>query len=142
MVEHWLQNHRKHPDKISFRDIQAVTNTNVGAGSDTISCSLQSLIYHMVRLPGAWERAQAEILDAQRSRGICKDLIVSFADAQQLPYLQACIREALRVFPPAPMGLVRRVRAGGLTIGNRTFPKGVLLSVRYATLLPVCGRGG
>lgn len=129
-MEHWLQNHRKHPDKISFRDIQAVTSTNVGAGSDTISCSAQSFIYHMIRLPGAWERARAEILDAQESRGDCKGSVVSFADSQKLPYLQACIREALRIFPPAPMGLVRRAGAGGLTVGSRSFPKDTLLSVR------------
>lgn len=55
--------------------------------------------------------------------------MVSFADAQELHYLQACIKEALRVFHPVPMGLPRTVPEGGITIGERTFAKGTILSV-------------
>lgn len=43
--------------------------------------------------------------------------------------MQACIKEALRVFHPVPMGLPRTVPEGGITIGERTFAKGTILSV-------------
>jgi hypothetical protein len=55
--------------------------------------------------------------------------VVSFADTQKLPYLQACIKEALRICGPAPMGLPRTVPAEGVTIGDRTFAPGTILSV-------------
>ncbi|KAH9906240.1 cytochrome P450 [Xylariomycetidae sp. FL2044] len=129
VVEHWLRNHREHPDQISFRDIQAVTATNVGAGSDTISTAIQSFVYYMIRDPESWSRARSEIREAQGREGSCRDRVISFADAQKLPFLQARIKEAIRVFPPVPMGLMREAPPEGIKIGDRTFPAGVLLSV-------------
>lgn len=82
----------------------------------------------MIRHETAWARAREEIQAAIRD-GSCRDPVISFADAQRLPYLQACIKEALRIFPPASMGLQRVVPAGGITIGERTFAAGTILSV-------------
>lgn len=101
---------------------------NVGAGSDTVSTALQSFFYHLLRHPTALARAIREVDDAV-ANGFCTDPVVSFADAQRLPYVQAAIKEALRIFPPVSMGLPREVPAGGISIGDRTFAKGTILSV-------------
>lgn len=77
----------------------------------------------MIRHPNAWQRARAEI-DAAGIEGLA-----SYADAQKLPFLQACIKEALRIFGPASMGLPRVVPKEGLTIDNRTLPEGTIVSV-------------
>lgn len=58
-------------------------------------------MYYMIRTPGAWQRAVEE-LDAARGRGSCLDAIVSNEDAQKLPYLQAAMKESLRIFAPVP----------------------------------------
>lgn len=50
VVAHWFKYLELHPDRTTFRNIEAQTTTNLGAGSDTVSCALQSAIYHMVRL--------------------------------------------------------------------------------------------
>lgn len=99
------------------------------AGSDTVSCALQSAVYHMIRHPSAWQRARAEIDEAQARGGLCGDRVVSYADAQQLPYLQACFKEALRVFHPVSMGTPRVVPRDGVTIGGRFFPAGTTVSL-------------
>lgn len=101
---------------------------NVGAGADTVSTALQSFFYHLLRHPTALAKATREVDDAVAG-GFCTDPVVSFADAQRLPYVQAAIKEALRFFPPVTMGLPRRVPAGGLSIGDRTFAEGTILSV-------------
>lgn len=44
-VAHWLKTHEENPDKLSFRDVQSAVTTNVRAGSDTVSCALQTFIY-------------------------------------------------------------------------------------------------
>lgn len=49
VVAHWFKYLEQHPDRTNFRNIEAQTTTNIGAGSDTVSCALQSVIYHMVR---------------------------------------------------------------------------------------------
>jgi cytochrome P450 len=44
-------------------------------------------------------------------------------------FVQACVKEALRVFGPVPMGLPRIAPKGGLTIGARTIPEGTIVSI-------------
>lgn len=125
IAAHWFRTHAAHPDRLSLRDIHAQATTNVGAGADTVSCALQSFVYHMIRHRDAWRRARAEI-DSSVAH---TDRVVSFEDAQSLPFLQACIREALRVFGPVPMGLPRVAPREGVTVGERTFPEGTVLSI-------------
>ena len=83
----------------------AAAFTNLAAGSDTVSCGLQSFVYHLLRHPSGWERIRAEI-DAARKGGQCQDPVIKYDDAVRLPYLQAAIKEALRIWAPVPsMGL-------------------------------------
>lgn len=81
------------------RCLESFATANVGAGSDTVSAGLQSFVYHLLRHPGGWRRAQNEIREAQ-AQGRCKGEVISFADAARLPYLQACIKEGMRVHAP------------------------------------------
>lgn len=132
IVAHWLRTSAAHPDRLTSRDILANTTANVGAGSDTVSCALQSFLYHMVRSPAAWERARAEILAAtavEKLEGGCGSRVISYDDAAGLPFFQACVKEALRIHNPVPMGLPRIAPKGGLTIGGRTLPEGTTVSV-------------
>jgi cytochrome P450 len=90
--------------------------------------ALQSFVYHLLRHPESWRRAQAEIKAAQ-AKGRCRGRIVSYLDSQELPYLQACIHEGMRMFGPSPFGLARVAPEGGITIGDTYFPKGTVLSI-------------
>lgn len=101
VVAHWLRYLEQHPDRTTFRNVEAQTTTNIGAGSDTVSCGIQSTFYHMIRHPETWAKAQNEIATARRN-GLCEGRVVSFSDAQELPYLQACIKEGLRIHSPVP----------------------------------------
>jgi cytochrome P450 len=129
LAAHWFKTLAQHPERMQLRDIHAQANTSVGAGADTVSCGLQAFVYHALRHPTAWHRVREELDAARREKGICTDRVVAFEHAQQLSYLQACIKEALRVFGPVPMGLPRVAPKGGLTIGDRTFPAGTILSI-------------
>lgn len=81
------------------RCLESFATANIGAGSDTVSTGLQSFVYHLLRHPGGWQRIRDEIKEAQK-QGRCFGEVVSYNDAIQLPYLQACIKEGLRVFAP------------------------------------------
>jgi hypothetical protein len=123
VVVHWFKQHREHPEPISIRDIYAQATGAVGAGSDTVSGAMQSFVYHLIRNPIALDKARSEIDATIKEKGICKDRVVSYADAQQLPYVQACIKEAMRVFGPVPMGLPRVAPATGVFYNRRqNFP--------------------
>ncbi|KAK4662698.1 hypothetical protein QC763_0090960 [Podospora pseudopauciseta] len=48
----WFRAMEKDPERIKWRDVQAVTVSTVGAASETVSCALQSFVYYMIRTPG------------------------------------------------------------------------------------------
>ncbi|KAK3938182.1 cytochrome P450 [Diplogelasinospora grovesii] len=108
--------------------ILAAAISNLGAGSDTVSCALQSFVYHLLRHPTGWQTIRDEI-DAARAKGQCRDPIVTYEDATKLPYLQAALKEALRIFAPVPMGLPRVVPKGGVKFDDVFFPEGTVLSI-------------
>lgn len=134
VVAHWLRTMQEHPERLTTNDLHANLITNVGAGSDATSSSLQSFVYHMTRHPACWARARAEI-DAERAQGRCRGRVIAYEHAQALAYFQACLKEALRLFSPQGLGLQRVAPPGGLTLGDRTFAAGTVLSIhpRYST---------
>lgn len=118
MVAHWYRSYKKHSDRISLIDYHAQVTSVLGAGGETVSCALQSFVYHMIRTPGMWERAQGEI-GAARDQGMCGDGVISYADAVKLPFTAACIKEALRIHTPVAWNLPRTVGKNGISIGGR-----------------------
>lgn len=53
----------------------------------------------------------------------------SFAETQKLPYLQAVLKECLRVHPTVGLPLWREVTAGGATIAGKSFPAGTNVGI-------------
>ncbi|KAK2603379.1 hypothetical protein N8I77_009843 [Diaporthe amygdali] len=128
LLEYWLKTLRDHPDRLDLNTVQGQTIGTVAAGGDATSTALQSFFYHMIRHPTAWQQVRDEI-DAASKSGRCQDRIISFADTQKLPFLQLCIKEAMRVFSPVHQGLPRVVPKHGVTIGGHAFSYGAILSV-------------
>ncbi len=101
---------------MSDSELLSHASGNVLAGSDTTAASLRSIFYYLCRTPSAHAALLAEI-DAADARGALSDPI-TFAEAQGLPYLQAVIKEALRMHPAVGLLLERVVPAGGFTLPN------------------------
>jgi hypothetical protein len=89
MMEQWLRAQRAHPDRMEEKELLAGAVVNVGAGADTISTTLQSFFYHLLRNPGAMAKVRAEV-DTAANKGELSE-IPSYTETQQLPYLQACV---------------------------------------------------
>ncbi|KAH7126607.1 cytochrome P450 [Dendryphion nanum] len=120
----WMKQREENPDKFSEKELYGCINMTVGAGADTVSASLQSFFYYLMRSPQHLARVKKEIADANLT-----DDVISYADATQLPFLQACIKEGWRMFPPVPFGLSRVAPAKGLTLGDHYFAPGTTLSI-------------
>lgn len=50
---------------------------------------------------------------------------MSFESLARLPYLNACIEEGLRMYPPVPQGFPRTIAEGGNTVLGTWLPEGV-----------------
>ena len=122
-----LQAHEENPTKTTRRDLFTMCQTNIGAGSDTTAITLSSIFYHLMTHRESYERLQAEI-DAAAVAGRISDPI-TFHEAQQLPYLQAVIKEGLRVHPATGLPMPRIVPASGTTIAGRFIPGGSTVGI-------------
>ena len=89
MIEHWIRTRRKYPDRMGDLEIHGASAANLGAGADTVAAVLQAFMYSIAKDKGRLHVLRQE-LDAATARGEL-DSIVTWAQAQRLPYLQACV---------------------------------------------------
>lgn len=111
--------------KVDEMDIFNVINANIAAGSDTTGLTLSAVVYYLAHNPRSVQKLRTEI-DIRSSEGRISDP-VTFTEAQQMPYLQAIIKETLRVHPAVGQPLARVVPPGGATLNDYFFPAGVSL---------------
>jgi cytochrome P450 len=81
---------------------------------------LCGLTNHLLRNPNILDRLKKEIRDAIKTE---EELVI--ANLINLPFMNACIEEGLRIFPPVPIGLLRTVPEGGSDIDGHVVPGGV-----------------
>lgn len=81
-------------------ELVSETVLQIIAGSDTTATAIRSTILFLMANPAAYHALQIEI-DAAVETGRVSRPVIKDSEAQQLPYLQAVIKEGLRIFPPA-----------------------------------------
>ncbi|KAI1453407.1 cytochrome P450 [Annulohypoxylon moriforme] len=120
--------HHKDPDAFtSYHILQGCAN-NMIAGSDTTAISLSAILYYLLKYPETFAKLREEVKATQQKAGTTsKD--IPFKMSQEMPYLQAVIKEALRLHPATGLPIERVVPAGGATIAGRFFPEGSIVGV-------------
>ena len=88
------------------------------AGTETTATLLSGATFHMLKNPSKMQRLIEEV------RALSADQL-TFEALARLPYLNACLEEALRYYPPAPSLLPRIVAPGGNAINGTWVPEGV-----------------
>ncbi|THH00159.1 hypothetical protein EW026_g2323 [Hermanssonia centrifuga] len=93
------------------------------AGSDTAATALAHLWYFLLSQPQCFNRLRKEVDDAFPPG---EDSLMDLARQGAMPYLNACINESLRLYPPVLTGLQRRVVSGtgGRMVGPHFVPDG------------------
>ncbi|KAK6223056.1 cytochrome P450 [Colletotrichum tabaci] len=91
------------------------------AGSDTTATAIRATLLHIITSPRVTAALRAEIDAAGLSRAV-----VSEAEAREMPYLQAVIKEGLRIFPPVVGQMSKEVsnRGAGDTFKGVHLPEG------------------
>jgi cytochrome P450 len=92
------------------------------AGSDTTAGGIRATLLYIITNPRVYQSLVTEILNAQLSSPV-RD-----SEAKQLPYLQAVIREGLRMHPPVAALMSKVVPAGGDNFDGRFVPAGTKIS--------------
>ncbi|PVI00580.1 cytochrome P450 [Periconia macrospinosa] len=116
-----FQKHYEDPETFTTERIFMTCLTNIGAGSDTTSISLCAIFWHLLHSHESLVKLRAEIESVGE--------VGSYQVALKLPYLQAVIKEALRLHPATGLPLGRVVPKGGSTIAGKYFSEGSVVGV-------------
>ncbi|KAL1863915.1 hypothetical protein Daus18300_008064 [Diaporthe australafricana] len=100
---------------------------NVLAGSDTTAATLRALFYNLCRNSEVHDKLLFEVDEAVRNGQLSDP--VTFEEARQLKYLQAVLKESLRIHPAIGLLLERVVPAGGAEIGGVWLPEGTIVGI-------------
>ncbi|KIV88711.1 hypothetical protein PV10_08369 [Exophiala mesophila] len=87
---------------LSQEEAESETLVQILAGSDTTASAIRAIILHVITNP----RVQTKLLNEIAAAKVSKP--VTDAEAKALPYLQAVIKEGLRIHPPVT-GLMLKV---------------------------------
>jgi hypothetical protein len=105
----------QHADTISDEQVLAYLFANVNAGSDTTAAILRAIFYYLLKNPTSLEKLEHELGSAVAIK-ILSAPFPSWTESQQLPYLSAVIKEALRLHPALGLPLERVVPPSGLNL--------------------------
>ena len=106
---------------LSRLEIEMDSSIMITAGSETAATAMSAVMFYACRNPDVMARLISEIRGTFQHE---KD--ITAVGVGQLKFLNACIEEALRLFPPVPAGLPRRLsNCDGMIIGGRWVPSNV-----------------
>jgi cytochrome P450 len=123
LLDQLLKAHRGKPDKFSKEDVFAIAHGAIFAGSDSTASTMQSFFYRVLNDERVYEKLTSEIREAELSP------MVSYQEAQNLPFFQACLKEAMRVRPAVGLNITRHVPKGGAEIDGTFFPGGTRVAL-------------
>lgn len=109
---------------MSREEIGATTEVLLLAGSETTATLLCGATFCLLKNPDSLGKLTDEVRNAFSSTA---DMTVK--SLARLPYLQACLDEALRFYPPVPGTLARRVIPQGDVVNGQFIPGNVSLPV-------------
>lgn len=116
-VRRWTHSPKDRPDlmdyllwqaekeQLSKKVIEAQASVIIAAGSNSSAVALTATVYHVINNDDVYRRLCAEARSAfKTSAEICLQGLLS-----ELPYLEACVQETLRIHTPLANGFRRSV---------------------------------
>ncbi|KAI1751557.1 cytochrome P450 [Xylaria castorea] len=125
-----IKGHLKDSKKFREGDIFAVAHGAIFAGSDSTASTMQSFFWLTLTAPRVYATLKAEIDAAVADGTIPPTGNVEWIQSQNLPYFQACLKEAMRLRPAVGLNISRYAPApDGVEIDGRHYPAGTRLAV-------------
>jgi cytochrome P450 len=114
-------------DTVGNDQIIAWLMINLLAGADTTAVTIRSAVYFCLKHPPVWNRLRAELAAAGIDKASCP---VQYKTCRRIPYLEAVVREALRILPGVSLPLERYVPPGGFQLADGRFiPEGATVGI-------------
>jgi cytochrome P450 len=111
---------QKEEQRLTLDEMHTNSSAFMMAGTETTATLLSGLTYYLLKNPDKMDKLVKEIRTSFHSE---EDMTIG--RLQRLEYLQACLDEALRIYPPSVTGFQRRTPPGGADICGRFVPGNV-----------------
>nr|BAJ91514.1 predicted protein [Hordeum vulgare subsp. vulgare] len=110
--------------KLSRQDVKAMLFDILAAGTETTKITVEWAMAELLRNPGVMAAVCAEMKAALAQE---QERMITEADVAKLPYLQAAVKESMRLHPVAPLLLPHMVVEEGVEIGGYDVPMGATI---------------
>ncbi|KAK7427324.1 hypothetical protein QQZ08_006093 [Neonectria magnoliae] len=119
------------PEFMTDSLVQTMAVSMAFAGSETTAITLSAVFYYLLRNRSCYEKLTKELDDAARSNSFEDNEtgLVTFGEAQKLPYLHACIQEGFRMHPAPGLPMERIVPPQGVEILGEHIKGGTIVGV-------------
>jgi cytochrome P450 len=98
------------------------------AGSDSTAVVMRTVFYNLLAHPDSLSRLYQELTEYEKRNGLSRPY-PGWSEVSGLPYLDACVNEAVRLHPPFCLPLERVVPQGGVTICGQYFEEGTIVGM-------------
>ncbi|KAI1633880.1 cytochrome P450 [Biscogniauxia mediterranea] len=115
---------KKEELNLSLDNLVANSSILIIGGSETTATLLSGATYFLMENPASLEKLTKEVRSAFE-----KEEDIDLTSVNKLEYMFACLEEALRVYPPVPIGLPRVVPKGGAKICDHFIPEDTVVAI-------------
>ncbi|KAJ5203779.1 cytochrome P450 [Penicillium cinerascens] len=120
----FLEVKKKQPELVNDNTIILYLISNVLAGSDSTASTMCATIYYVLKNPSVHAKLRDELREASLS------LPAKWKDIHGLKYLEAVMRESMRINPGVGLMIERVVPNGGVTLPDGRFvPEGTIVGM-------------
>ncbi|KAJ4401807.1 hypothetical protein N0V91_007706 [Didymella pomorum] len=121
-VNGFLAAKKEYPTLVTDNEVIGYMILNILGGADTLAICTKATFYHLLKNPAAKAKLVAELRSAHTTYP------APYQSLEKMPFLDACIKEGLRIHPVVGHILERVVPATGLTLGDGTvLPPGTIV---------------
>ncbi|KAK4652086.1 hypothetical protein QC762_000080 [Podospora pseudocomata] len=123
-----IQGHLRDKERFGVGDVFAVAHGAIFAGSDSTASTMQSFFWHILDSKPVYQALLREIENAVNTGVIPAEGNITWNQSQSLDYLQACLKEAMRVRPAVGLNITRLVPPEGAELDGHFFPGGTTIA--------------
>ncbi|XP_074596421.1 cytochrome P450 4c21-like [Brevipalpus obovatus] len=116
MVISLLQRTDGNPEEFEINDLMMDVMNVIGAGYDTTASSIKFFLHILAHHPDIQDKLYQELIDFDENNEM-----VTIAQLNELKFLDQCIKETMRIYPPVAM--MSRRASNDVKLGNYIVPK-------------------
>ncbi|KAI1458106.1 cytochrome P450 [Annulohypoxylon moriforme] len=118
LLQRFIEASKDHSQVLDTTGIIGMLMSTISGAGDTTATTITAALYSLLKNPASLRKLEDELSQAELPE------IPEFSQVSKLPYLNAVIKESMRVFSATTWPIERSIPSGGATIAGMFFPEG------------------